>query len=436
MTNVSELARQIADYLESERVRFAAAEREAGIPASVRRQVTIATPGSDDRSLQGADETVDESPVGLSEFSMLAIQMPARSVAAPIAHSLVDVYGDECQVWSAAAQPSWDEGPAEWVEGHLLSPLAWEYMDGLSNIDRGDDDLAKKLAAGLVELLSNDTVTFVTSLALAGVSFDEEPLSIDDVSFRRLNSRELGSLMGGWMPRASGRRDAVPAPHEAAVERWAMEVRTSCTKAEQPWSKYRPDRILLALQLLGYEPHGRGRARTWTEPPPSTWHGFQGYRLPRHGESRPCSADDLQRALRLADRLPEGVFAGGSSPHEIALHRFLLGSGEDVLSDALIDHAISLEAVLLEDNKELRFKLSLFGACYLDTDIEERHLVFKRLTNVYDTRSDLVHGVGKADPERVSEAARDARELAGRVLVKAVEQGWPTQEQLKDLCLS
>jgi hypothetical protein len=84
----------------------------------------------------------------------------------------------------------------------------------------------------------------------------------------------------------------------------------------------------LALQLLGFEIHGRGQAATFTEPGPVLLRGGQFFRLPEDGQTRECSREDLRRALALSERIPEGAINLPEGRPEIALHRFRLGVAE------------------------------------------------------------------------------------------------------------
>jgi len=119
------------------------------------------------------------------------------------------------------------------------------------------------------------------------------------------------------------------------------------------------------------------------------------------------------------------------------LHRFLLGNAEDNASDKLIDFVIAIEGFLLPPGKEgeYRFKFGLYGAWYLAADPTEREILFKRLQEIYDRRSIIVHGsIPEAGPS-IMEKAANARELAAKFLIQALEQGWPSHETLKQLAL-
>lgn len=84
----------------------------------------------------------------------------------------------------------------------------------------------------------------------------------------------------------------------------------------------------------------------------------------------------------------------------------------------------------------MRFRLAVFGAHYVGHGLDERRAFFRDFQTVYDVRSGLVHGTRRYSPEEVQVAARLARRLASAVLLKALDAGWPTQEQLRDIVLS
>jgi hypothetical protein len=60
---------------------------------------------------------------------------------------------------------------------------------------------------------------------------------------------------------------------------------------------------------------------------------------------------------------------------------------------------------------------------------------FAKLRNIYKVRSRTVHGTSQKVKAR-HEAERDAPELAMAVIRKAVEEGWPSSDNLDELALS
>ena len=62
-------------------------------------------------------------------------------------------------------------------------------------------------------------------------------------------------------------------------------------------------------------------------------------------------------------------------------------------------------------------------------------MLFDELNDIYKARSALVHGRKPWAYEKIESAATKARRIAGGLLMKALTQGWPTQEQLQAAAL-
>ena len=141
--------------------------------------------------------------------------------------------------------------------------------------------------------------------------------------------------------------------------------------------------------------------------------------------------------MALSERIPPGAIHQPETREEVALHRFLLGAAEGNAADGLIDYVIALEALLLPERSEgeLRFRLALFGAHYVGHSLDERRRLFRNFQTVYDVRSGLVHGAKRSSHDEIQAAVRLARHLAAAVMLKGLDTGWPTQEQLRDLVL-
>lgn len=195
-----------------------------------------------------------------------------------------------------------------------------------------------------------------------------------------------------------------------------------------------PHRIVLALQLLGFELHGSGAATAWTEPGPAQSIGYPTITLAETGIARECTNDDLGRAARLAEAIPEGAIWNPGSREELVLHRFKLGVTEKSPVDSLVDYVVALESFLLgEKEGEYRFKFGLFGSWYLGDSAQERERIAKDLREVYDVRSQIVHGAVPSG-ERVAETAATARNVTSRMVVKALQSGWPSHHELRSNC--
>jgi Apea-like HEPN len=436
VTTREHLISEIARWLEDERRSCAAAARELGFPPSVPHSFPTATNVSED-SLGLEYREVDVSSTTIPG-TLHTIREGSRQSPRPTspAASIWQTYGEKCMVWTL--QPAGNIASESWIESFLLEPILADYLRGLASLDEGNRQTAIALATGLLELVESDDVTLVTGVPVAGIRFDEDQLVLGDVTARRLSAEELGKLLHAHVPTVDSihsRRQVVPVNFIMTPERWALELRTRCSKKEQPQPTYFPARLLLALQLLGFELHGVGQGTQWTEPDSNLYQAWPQYRLPMRGSTRQCTTDELERAVRLAQKIPDEVFVMPRSSQEVALHRFLTGASADEAPDALIDYVISLEAALLQKDQELSLRLSLYGAAFLATDPLRRRSLFDKLRQLYSVRSDLVHGSKVPSPDDVSVASRDGRELAAAILVKALEQGWPSRVRLLELAI-
>ena len=91
---------------------------------------------------------------------------------------------------------------------------------------------------------------------------------------------------------------------------------------------------------------------------------------------------DLADIVVVADLITDASVDTPVQAPDVALHRFSLGSGRTVATDALIDFVVALEGLLLPstgDNRELRYRFSLNGAVFLGTNGQERHKVCVQL---------------------------------------------------------
>ncbi|MGH3607200.1 MAG: hypothetical protein ACRDRD_03820, partial [Pseudonocardiaceae bacterium] len=106
----------------------------------------------------------------------------------------------------------------------------------------------------------------------------------------------------------------------------------------------------------------------------------------------------------------------------------------------MLDFTIALEALLLPYDTDARrgdlsYRFRMHGARYLGNDATDRHGMFKRLRDVYDMRSLLVHGGKYPVGDEIREARESARELARIGLLRAVHEGFPTVDMFKQMVL-
>jgi hypothetical protein len=160
--------------------------------------------------------------------------------------------------------------------------------------------------------------SWVAAMTLGGISPPTESLNSTggEISIRALSAEELGELSGGkflemFEPSALPVPLALlPQPHFGLVLESCLLVARFTRRAESQLAERSVDRIILALQLLGYWVSGDGNAVAWTEPGPRLISLQPTVTLPRRpnrGERR-LSDEDLDRAVNLAGRIPLTCF--------------------------------------------------------------------------------------------------------------------------------
>lgn len=437
-----ELPRKIVRWLEHRRGQFLKASKLLGIPPSVQISRPVVTDLTE-TGFTSSQESVRVTPLALPAyaFSLRDKTAPSKEdIKNSPADALHKAYGDRCKVWTPFSKHNFESNTLECIYAVLLSRVESEYLRALDSLETAKYSVAESLTKDVIQLIESDTVSFVTALPLAGIRLTEDSLESNNIRLRKISSHELARIADVssdqlWL--YYGEKGIRSWPLRFASERSVLEVRTTCSKVTQPQAGLYPKKVVLALALLGFELHGESLASTWTEPGPSLTNGGQNFVLGRKGGTRDCTADHLWQAEKIARVIPDGAVSLPQNRKEVVLHRFLLGNAEDNASDKLIDFVIAIEGFLLPPGKEgeYRFKFGLYGAWYLAADQTERAMLFKKLQEIYDMRSRIVHG---SDPEpgpAIIEKAGNARELAAKLLVKGLVQGWPSHETLRRLVL-
>lgn len=430
--------KNITDWLEKTREAYTNIALSAGIPLSYQVSIPVVDV-KDEGRWTGRFELRKKSPFYFPKEARRLNELIDKKGNIPDAPSsqLFDEYGDKCKTWSPFVKPSFEESPTDWIRDRLLYQLVDEYLTSIPALDESDPNIAEKLTREILSHIESETVDSVISIPIAGISFEDSPVFLERVTFRRLTRDELGELLISTLNLPLEPRGNFQPAYEHGVERWVLEVSTPCPKEQAPNPDNLIDRLVLALQLLGFELHGRGNATVKTSHAVSLGVGSRVFRLPKTGSAKECSKDCLKRAIELAEKIPDNAISRPENRKEIALHRFSLGAGEDTPADALIDYVITLEALLLprKYEGELSFRLRLHGANFLGSNPMERKDLFRQIKRIYNLRSDLVHGSKMHPQGEIKETAASARLLVGNALVKALEEGWPTQEQLEERSL-
>ncbi|MCH7561395.1 MAG: hypothetical protein IIC67_08550 [Thaumarchaeota archaeon] len=100
----------------------------------------------------------------------------------------------------------------------------------------------------------------------------------------------------------------------------------------------------------------------------------------------------------------------------IAINRFMISYEKENPEDKILDLMICLESLLQGEQGELRFRLSIRTALFLETDKSKRNRIYKIVKKGYDVRSDIAHG-GDASVVKI-----DEQEITLEQLVIEIEE--------------
>jgi len=124
------------------------------------------------------------------------------------------------------------------------------------------------------------------------------------------------------------------------------------------------------------------------------------------------------------------LFDSQEQRERLAVSRFCSSYGRESPHDIIIDCFIGLEALLIEDNRELGYKLRLRTANLLGLNGDDRQKIFSEIKLGYDLRSKIVHG---SDPGKsvflptrqqslsIQEFAEDLERYLARALIRLVD---------------
>lgn len=323
-----------------------------------------------------------------------------------------------------------------------LSPMAIHYLTSLTDLASGDAEHAAGLAAELYHMAKSDSITHLSHLAVSGI-YPEGEYDHRGISIRSLTARERGN----WVEQTTLGGSARPAPNSDLypfgqfptflIPSALIQIATTRPVGTRFDSSRLPYRVALSFFLAGYNLGGAGTITHFDSP---VWAAMGRNSTPfpvnekAGATSKLLSRDDFLAVVDRAYKMPD--FGGAeSSGREVVLDRVLRACGLRWLDSSFLDFAIALEAALLQKpTTELSYKFSLYGALFLRQELDPQE-TFRRLRNVYDVRSKLVHG-GAILPQKRNDANRDAGELAIAVARKAIDSGWPDPAKLDALALS
>jgi hypothetical protein len=359
-------------------------------------------------------------------------ELAARDAIETPAELLYRAYGPKCEVSATLYAGLFAERPTEWISKVLLRSVRWRYLTSLASLGEADSQLAHVIARDLIQLLDGDEIAFVSMLPLGGLRVPER-LEVDNAVLRPIAPDEYLAL-----------REDEPFLLEENVLRFARRFEFHDERAVLEVRERRPKlarddgdvsgirSVVLALQLLGFDPKGEGQAVTFTEP--FRFGGLRGSPvvLATRGQRRDIARADLAATVELARRIPKGVFHSPRAQAEVALARFQTAVVERSHADAVVDYVIALEAMLLPGVRdELRYRFGLCGAWFLGADRADRLRLADEFRDLYDARSAIVHGTPPA-AHRLEPLGASARRLCALTLTKALREGFPTAQALAD----
>ena len=156
-------------------------------------------------------------------------------------------------------------------------------------------------------------------------------------------------------------------------------------------------------------------------------------RLYPHAQRRRDSVLATENSVKDVVSLYEALQSLGSgSPHvlEVPIKRWIKSKTDQLLPDSFIDLRIALESLYLKDflneySQEMRFRLSIFGAWHLGSNIGDRRRIRKRLREAYDMASGVVHSGVVEYIAANRELLSDAQDLCRQGIVKLLREGHP-----------
>lgn len=330
---------------------------------------------------------------------------------------------------------------AEAIRIRYLAPMALHYMNSLPDLETPGFELIEKLAEELDVLINSSQVTSMAQLIVSGI-VPSGTFQHHDVMLRELSEHEKGLIWqlrsATWQPRPNLRSDLIPPTEFSQFMPDAVLVATHvCLQRPCQHMMVLVNRVALAFFLKDYSLSGPGvvvisEVPVWA----NSVHSSAPYLLvEKHLPGRKSvSENEFTSIIDLARKVPEFTSLQETS-RGVVLYRALRGFGTKWSESAFLDFAIALEGALLKGIKnELSYRFSLYGALFLRDEIDPRE-TFRRLKNIYDVRSSLVHGSRVRESDR-EQAELDAADLTKQILLKAIETGWPDERELNKAALT
>ncbi len=348
--------------------------------------------------------------------------------------------------------PIYASDPGGWVARFVLLPALQYHLAALPSITDVNEASASAFAEEVLRVAHDDRLRYRLIVPLNGLALDppDGQFTADHVSLRPVSDAERGE----WLDERGGMSQAFMQAGDIAFPEVAAEFEESSQRDVAFEAEPGPVTPLVgALQLHGRWVAGRFY-RVQSEPPwllparqqlPLTVPGIIG------GRSI-LTAEGFATSIATARVLAGYGIVQPRSSKDLALHRFFAGVARQGVSDflpggadrnatdAVLDFAIALEALLLpyDENArhgDLSYRFRMHGAHFLADEAGQRAALARKLSKIYEVRSRLVHGDKYPSSDEIKTARDDARELARRGLLRAVLGGFPTAAAFNQMIL-
>jgi len=287
-----------------------------------------------------------------------------------------------------------------WDIRSFVSFLLARYLEA-GDPDAFNEILAAKLATGLVDDLRSDDVEVSLTRPLVGLRLGGSgPLELEsNLQLRALDEAEEPDVAhGSWLPPTLSRHEP-PKPSFALVTMQVVPKLFGEQKevVDDSLATARA-RLQVAIYALNLAGPGTFYSAALFHRSSSPFGGQRG----EIGFEQPQPFDHYQLADEQRD-LVKTVYAHLSHQQSgewnvllVALRRAATSTRRANAEDRLIDLVIAAEAMLLNDEAELRFKFGLRAAHLLGATPAERRTIFDLFDRAYVARNKVVHGTDKA----------------------------------------
>jgi hypothetical protein len=272
--------------------------------------------------------------------------------------------------------------------------------------------------------LRRDSFSFVILAPLVGLKLGSAPIQLGpDIEIDKMTDDEIVRCLSlGILPDPFGSRPMVNIQSPAAVRvRFQLKKEVGREPPRPLEEAVRVERLaiqraMMVLYALRIFKEGRVSIPALLRFSPD-WpvQGSTGLEHSNPGP-RPWSNDYTisPRETEFSEfwRRFEEVTAKGALAN--AVRRFSYASDRDRDDDRLVDLMMAAESIFLadtaspQDRGELRYRLALRAAFFIESREYLRREIFKHMKRAYDVRSTIVHGGGEPDDPKLLKSPKDA----------------------------